>query len=427
MSTISLVILFLLMLFLRSTTLEPFADLGKSTALSLGFILLFAFLLGKKIKRFNLPRITGFIIGGILCGPYIMGFLTKGDVQSLRLLDGLALSLIALTAGGEMRISGLRKNIRVIVYILSFQTIIIIAGFVIFCLAGRTLFPFFAGKTATQVLALSLLLGTLATATSPSTTIAVINDLRAKGKYTDLVLSTAVVKDFVVILLFAFSLSLARTMLAPAKTFDAGFLLHILRDVGGSILIGLAVGGVIILYLRFIREQMAIFILAVAFFTYQVSHNLGFHPLMICLLAGFIVENFSSHGEKFIQAIEKSSLPIYVIFFAISGASLNMQALKKMWLLALIIVVLRGGLKYSGTYVGARLGGAEPDVRKKSWAGFISQAGVALGMAVIIEKTFPQWGSTFKALVLAVIAINQIVGPILLQRLLSRGGEAGKK
>ncbi|MBN1271558.1 MAG: cation:proton antiporter [Candidatus Aminicenantes bacterium] len=427
MNIIVLIVLFLLMLFLKSTPLEPFAELGKSSSLSLGFILVFAFLLGKKIKQLSLPRITGFILAGIFCGPYIMKFLSTRDVQNLQLLDGLALSLIALTAGGEMRISELKKYMRTLVSIVFFQTSVIIVGFTLFCFIGGSLFPFLAGKTMAQTVAFSLLLGTLATATSPSTTIAVINELKAKGKITDLVLSAAVVKDFAVIVLFAFSLSFSKGLLSPEKTFDAQFLLHILRDVGGSILIGLAVGGGIILYLRFIKEQMAVFILAVAFFTYQVSHNFGFHPLMICLLAGFIVENFSSQGEKFIQAIEKSSLPIYVIFFAISGASLNMAALQKTWFLALIIVVLRGILKYSGTYIGARLARAEQGIRKKSWAGFISQAGVALGMAVIIERTFPQWGDEFKALILAVIAINQIFGPILLQRLINRAEEAGKK
>ncbi|MFC2157332.1 cation:proton antiporter [Acidobacteriota bacterium] len=163
-----------------------------------------------------------------------------------------------------------------------------------------------------------------------------------------------------------------------------------LRDIGGSVLIGLLVGAGIILYLKFIRRDLVIFILSVAFFTYQISLNYGFHPLLICLLAGFLVENFSPHGERFIQAIEKSSLPIYIIFFAISGASLDLNALKSSWLLALILVFWRGILKYLGTYSGAKLMGEDREVQQFGWMGFISKAGVALGMAIIIEKTFPE-------------------------------------
>ncbi len=427
MNIIVLVVIFLLMLFLRSTLLAPFVNPGFSPTVAVGFILIFAFLVGKKITRLNLPQITGFILAGIFCGPYVMKFLSAEDVVSLQLLDGLALSLIALTAGGEMRLSQLKKDSRAISSILLCQTVIIIAGFVAFGFLGRSIFPFFSETTLVQGFALSLMLGTLATATSPSTTIAVITESNAKGKYTDLILSTAVVKDFLVICLFAFTLSVARAMTFPGQDFDALFLVSILVEVGISVLLGAGIGGGIILYLKFINRETGIFILGVAFFTYQISRSLGYHPLLICLVAGFLVENFSSRGDSLIQALEKVSVPVYVVFFAISGASLDLDALSRTWVLALVFVVLRGALKFSGTYLGARLANEEKGVQKQSWKGFISQAGVALGMAVIIEETFPEWGGEFKALVLAIIAINQIIGPVLLQRLLVKVNEAGKK
>jgi Kef-type K+ transport system membrane component KefB len=427
MSIIALVIVFILMLFLKGSFLAPFSNPEQSASISLGFILIFAFLVGKKVNRLNLPQITGFILAGIVCGPYILKLLSSEDVSSLQLLDGLALGLIALTAGGEMRVEKLKGNLRVIFLILLFQTLVISGGFIIFGMLGHSLFPFFSGKSLTQVFVLSLLLGILATATSPSTTIAVITETNAKGKFVDLILSTAVVKDFFVIIFFAFSLSLSKSLISLPHTFEARFLADILRELGGSILVGAAVGGGIILYLRYIRREMAIFILSIAFFTYQISQNFNFHPLMICLAAGFVVENFSSQGESLIMAIERSSLPIFVVFFAISGASLNLEALRRSWLLALIYVVLRGTLKFSGTYIGARLANEAPAVQKYSWAGFISQAGVALGMAAVIERTFPDWGGEFKALVLAIIAINQIIGPVLLRGLFFKVDEAGKK
>lgn len=427
MNIIVLAVVFFIMLFLKSSSLAPFSNPNFSPSISLGFILIFAFLVGKTINRFKLPQITGFILAGIFCGPYILKFLSVGDVENLQLLDGLALSLIALTAGGEMRIAQLRKNMKAIFSILIFQTVIIIAGFVIFGLFGRSFFPFFSEKTLAQGFALSILLGTLATATSPSTTIAVITETNAKGKYTDLILSTAVIKDFLVVAIFALSLSLSKFLAVSGKAFEADVITMVLREVGGSVLLGVLVGLGIVLYLKFINRETAVFILGVAFFTYQISHSLGLHPLMICLLAGFLVENFFSRGDSLIQAIEKISVPIYVVFFAISGASLNLEALRRSWVLALIFVVWRGILKFSGTYIGAKIAKEDPGVQKRSWAGFISQAGVALGMAVIVERAFPEWGGEFKALVLAIIAINQIIGPILLQRLLFKVDEAGKK
>jgi Kef-type K+ transport system membrane component KefB len=424
---IILIALLSLMFLLRSALLEPFSNPGQGTSIALGFILIFAFLFGKRMRPLRLPQITGFIIAGILCGPYVLRFLNEAEVRNLQLLDGLALSLIALTAGGEMRFDRIKKSIRSISSIVFFQTVFIISGFVLLGIIGRYVFPFFSESTVLVVFSISLILGTLATATSPSTTIAIITETRAKGKFTDLVLSAAVVKDFFVIVVFAFCLSFSKSLAPSAQQFDFGLLLHILREIGGSILIGGLVGGGIILYLKFIKRDVTVFIVSIAFFTYQISQSYGYHPLLICLTAGFFVENLSEQGDQLIHAIERVSLPIYVVFFAISGASLDLGALRKTWLLAVVCVVWRGILKFSGTYVGAKLARDEPGVQKYSWAGFISQAGVALGMAIIVERTFPEWGGEFKALVLAIIAINQVIGPVFLQRLLVKVGEAGKR
>jgi len=421
------VVVFILMLLLKSGWLAPYGNWGQSTALALGFILLFAALFGKQVSRLKLPQITGFIVAGILCGPYVLKFLSITDVQNLQLFDGLALSLIALTAGGEMRIPQIRGSLKAIGTVVFSQTLVIMAGFMLLGWLGRSFLPFLSGMTPGQSLAYAVLLGTLATATSPSTTIAVIMETKAAGRYTDLILSAAVVKDFFVIMLFAFSLSLAESLLSPELGMNLGSVLHVLKDIGGSILIGLAVGGGIILYLKFIRREMAIFILSIAFFTYQITHGFGFHPLLICLIAGFLVQNVSAQGDSLIQEIEKISLPVYVVFFAISGASLDLGALKAGWLFALIYVVWRGILKFVGTYWGSRWSGQNRDMQWFGWAGFISQAGVALGMAIIIENEFPSWGGEFKAMVLAVIAVNQIIGPVLLQKLLVKVGEVGKK
>jgi Kef-type K+ transport system membrane component KefB len=427
MSLIPLLSLFVLMLLLKSPWLAPFSIPTAGTSIALGFILIFAFLAGKQSARLRLPGITGFLLAGLVCGPFVLGFLSPEDVHSLQLLDGLALSLIALTAGGEMRIERLRTRFRGIFLLVIFQTLFVLIGFVgLAWIARPLLFPVLGG-TVPSLLAFALLTGTLATATSPSTTIAVITESRARGPLTDLVLSTAVVKDFFVIALFALMLSVSRSLLSPQAGAGSGFPVHVLWEIGGSVLTGAAVGVGIVLYLKYIRRELTVFILAVAFFTYQISHGSGLHPLMICLTAGFLVQNLSSQGDRLILALEKVSTPVYVVFFAISGASLDLDALRAGWVLALACVALRGALKFGGTWVGARLAGEKPAVRRAGWTGFISQAGVTLGMAVIVENSFPEWGARFKALILAVIAINQVAGPILLQKLLERSGETGQK
>ncbi len=426
MTLAALLLIFGVMLFMKSPVLQPFSDPAQSTTLALGFILIFAFLFGKKASSFKLPQITGYILAGILCGPFVFRFLSASDVADLQLLDGLALSLIALTAGGEMRLDRLRDRFRSISLVVLFQTVTIISGFIAF---GLVVLPFFGvlpDSSFPQLLAFSLLLGTLAAATSPSTTIAVITETRSQGRNTDLVLSAAVVKDFVVIGFFALALSVSHGLVMPGEGLGLSFLWHLFLEVGGSLLFGIVIGVIIILYLRFVKRELAVFILGIAFFTYEISHAYGFHPLMICLVAGFIVQNLSAQGDSLITALEKVSTPVYVVFFAISGASLDLTALQQGWLLAVLCVIWRAVLKFGGTYAGARLSGEDRLFQRLGWSGFISQAGVALGMAIEIEEAFPIWGKTFKALVLAVIAINQVIGPVLLQKFLIKSGETGQ-
>ncbi len=419
----AMALIFGIMLILKSQALQSIAHPEQSTTIALGFILIFAFLFGKKAASLKLPQITGYILAGVLCGPFVLKFLSFSDVKDLQLLDGLALSLIALTAGGEMHWDRLRGRLRSISAVVIFQTVLVIPGFVLFGLLFLRFFDVLPADSFPHLLAFSLLLGTLATATSPSTTIAVITEIRARGKNTDLVLSSAVVKDFVVIGIFAIIISVSKILVTPGMGFRISFLWNILLEVGGSLLLGIIFGTLIILYLRYVKRELAVFILGVAFLTYEISHAYGFHPLLICLLAGFIVQNYSAQGADLITALERVSVPVFVVFFAISGASLDLSALQQGWFLALLVFVWRGFLKFAGTYLGARTSGEAAFFQKFGWSGFISQAGVALGMAIVVQETFPGWGDIFKTLVLAVIALNQVIGPILLQKFLIKSGE----
>ncbi len=418
-----MVLIFIIMKVMKAPFMQPYMNPQQSTSIALGFILLFAFLAGKNINRIKLPQITGFLLAGILCGPYLMNFLSMNDVKDLQLLDGLALSLIALAAGGEMKIQQLKGRLKGLSSIVALQTTMIIGGFLAFGLIAGSVFDIFSGKSTAQLISISLLMGTLATATSPSTTLAVLTETGSRGKLSDLILSSAVVKDFFVIGLFAFSLTFSKSLVSDDQAFDFGFIGHILKEIGGSVLLGILIGVTIILYLKYIKKEMPVFILATAFLSYQITHNYGFHPLLISLIAGFAVQNFSPHGGELITALEKVATPVYVIFFAISGASLNLDALQQSWLLALVLVFWRGILKYAGTFLGAKFSGENRYTQKWAWSGFISQAGVALGMIIVIDRNFPNWGDEFRAVMLAMIAINQIIGPIMLQRLLVKSGE----
>lgn len=396
----------------------PAGSLENAAPYALGLLIICGYIFGKIAKKIKLPSITGYILAGVLVGPYGLELITLKNVEDLQLLNGLALSLIALNAGGEIKYSGLKKNLKSIFSILFFQTVFIIAGIILMVILMRGSIPFFSDtgvfKNFDTLLAAGLLMGIIATASAPSTTLAVIVDSKVKNRYTELVLSIVMLKDIIILFLFVVGLSVSRTMTGGAE-FEASTLLAIFFEIAGSIVLGIAIGAVIVFYLRIHKRNHIFFLLGVSFFTYEIFAPLHLHPLLIMMIAGFVVQNFSSRGEKLITALESISPPVYTIFFTLIGAVLKLAYLSSFLILALLIALFRILLKLAGTYVGGTVSGEGALVRKNGWMAFISQAGVSLGMAKIIEKNFSVFGGKLFSLIVSVIVINEIIGPLLLK------------
>ncbi len=395
---------------------------------ALGFLLLAASLAGKAAGAVGLPRITGYILLGLLVGPGVLGLVGDAEIAQLRLIDDIAISLIALSAGGELKLPELRARGRALLTIMTTEMVavfVVIAGIVL--LAAGAL-PFTAGKPFIEVAVIALIFGSIAIANSPSVAIAVINDTRSRGPVASTVLGVTVIKDVAVILFFAVGLSVARSALSEGEGFDTGFFAELLRETGGSILVGAAIGWLVSLYLRHVRAHMVLFALAIAFGSAHLAATFHLEVLLVSLSAGFFLENLSPvHGEPFVEALEANSLPVYALFFALAGASIHLDELAALWPFALAFVAARAAAIFGGTWIGARAVGAEPAVRRYAWLGFVSQAGVTLGMTVVAARAFPEWGAELRTLFVAMVAIHELVGPVLLQSGLRRAGEAGAR
>ncbi len=340
--------------------------------MTFGFLLLTAYLIGDVLSRFKLPKITGYILAGILFGPHLLDLVSAGTVRELKLIDDLALTFIAFAAGGELRLEGLRERRTSITLNVFFQTVIVFLGVAAFAMAARSLLPFLDGKPAAHGLAVALLLGTFAVARSPSSAIAIISECKARGPFTEMVLGVTVVIDVLVIILFAAMVSIGQVLITPGAEIDFRFISMIFIALGGSILGGIGLGWVILLYMKYVRAEVLVFILALAFmvtlfsrqFAMLLDHvfNVALHlePMLICVTAGFWVRNFSPDGGLFMATIDRSSLPIYVIFFSLTGAALKIDALSQTWLIALLLVAVRSLLVWLGAYLGGSLSGDPP-------------------------------------------------------------------
>ena len=398
----------------------------EQAVVSLGLLIFISFLFGRYSDLAKLSRMTGYIIAGMLCGPYILNFVPHDVVLELRLIDDLALAMIAFTAGGEVRLDRIKKAARGIAWISCLQIVvpfIFISALAWFSLVIFKPADFITNETA---LAIAIFFGVIAAATSPATTIAVIVETKAKGRLTDTVLGVTVIKDVIVLLLFVLCMAVADSLLSGGQI-KLDKLGSELFGMGASLLGGVVIAGLVALYLKFIRRELVLFVIGLSIFIVFFTQLLHLHFLLTCIMAGFIVENFTEWGEDFIRAIERGSMAVFIIFFALAGANIDLIALQQIWPVALAFVIARALFTHVGTFFGAKFAGESTLVSKWGWAGFIGQAGVSLGMASVVGRTFPEWGVDFRTLAIAAIAINQLTGPAMMKALLDHAGETAQK
>ena len=373
---------------------------------------------------------------GLALGPHAAGLIVGEAVADLRFLNELAVSFIALAAGAELRLAELRARLRVIVLVILSQTGAVVAAVGLFTLAALSLLPFAASFSLPERACVALLFGVLATARSPASAIAVIRECRARGPFTDTALGVTVAMDSLVIVLFALSLSLCEAVLRPGSALGAEFAAAVVGELAAGIGLGLAVGAALAFYMDRVRQELPVLLLGTALLVTELSHGMAHYlesvhdvalrmePLLICATAGFTVRNFSTQGERFTAALDTANLPVYVLFFTLAGAGLDLEALRRTWAVALLLVAVRGAALLGGAYLGGRWGGDPPVHNRLAGLAHLTQAGISLGLALQVAARFPTWGPAFAALTTAAIAINQVLGPIAMRHALIRVGES---
>ena len=248
----------------------------------------------------------------------------------------------------------------------------------------------------------------------------------AHGEVTETILGITIFKDVVVIVLFAVALSLARP-LAGNAAFDPGLVAAVAWEVGGALGIGALLGWGFSVYLERSDARSVLATLVFAYLVVLVAQTLHIELLLCAVSAGFVIENFSRAGDRLIDGIEANSLVVFAIFFALAGAALNLGTVVAFWPVALVIVVARTILTWLGARAGARMGGSPPAVARLGWLGLISQAGVTLGLSLLVARQFPAWGSEFVAVTTAVIILHLLIGPVLLKIALVKAGETRRE
>ncbi len=405
-----------------------------------GVVALAAERIAQYFTKWKAPVITGLLLVGIITGPYVLGLLDKEAIENLSFLNDFSLAFIALAAGVELYLKELTDSLKSIKWNTFGQlvTTFVMTSVSMYYLAE--FIPFMVDMAAAEKIAVAILVGTIFVARSPSSAIAIINELRAKGPFVRTSLGVTVVKDILVIILFSICLSLS-TSLVKGVDLEWMLLLKIVGELIISFGLGWLVGKILSLVLatKMSSGFKTFLILAIGFGVFIglhsleefIHHHYGFtlrvEALLVVLLGSFYVTNYTKHRLELQEMMEENGLWVYAIFFTLTGASLSLDVLADVWKIALVLFVIRLVSMMIGAYIGGMLAGDKPLHRKYGWMPYVTQAGVGIGLATEIAANFPEWGAAFYTIVVAVIVINQVVGPPLFKYAIQQVGEAHVK
>jgi len=384
-----------------------------NTLFYLALILFSGLLFGRIVKLIKLPNVTGYLIAGLLIGPYGFKLVPMDMVEGLKIISEIALAFIAFTIGSEFKLSYLRKAgvgpMVIAIFESGMATLLVSVALLAFGFQRET----------------SLLLGAIAAATAPAATVMVIKQYDAKGPVTKMLLSVVALDDATCIMLFGIIMAVVNSMLNPGKISVAMSVIMPLVEIIASLLLGAVLGFLITIPMRFFKKNSnrLIIICAFVFLGSAVASMFNLSGLLLCMAMGAALINFSPEGENMFRLADYLTPPIFVMFFVASGMELNIGILPSVGLMSVIYIVVRVIGKVLGATLGAVIVKAEDSIKKYLGFSLVPQAGVAIGLSLIAANTLPEFGPTIRTIVLCATLIYELTGPVITKISLKKAGE----
>jgi Kef-type K+ transport system membrane component KefB len=447
-----------LLLALAALVVYPLLPFSTSTAATqlfmVGIVLVLGAFAGHIAGRVALPRITGCIFIGCLVSPSLPllfpdlnlpTLIAQEQAKSLKLINELAIGMIALMAGAEIRLGWLRERLAAILAITSLEILLVPAVIAGVILAGGHVpglpeFPFLRDGVAAGVpgWAIAALAGTIIVANSPTVVVSVLKETGGKGPLSHTVMGVSVVMDAFVILLFTLVVAAIGVFTDPTLAErGAGDGNAVLARAGGavlgsillSLLVGIALGIGLKHYTEHSDHRLSWTLVGLALGVAAFGPLVGIKPLFCLLAAGFACENLAGRrsdlgSHRVDQALKRVANPVFVMFFVAAGINLDLVALAQYGALVLVLSGVRLVCVWWCVRTAGRLSGAEPVITRYAWVGMVSQAGVTLALAQLTASRFPGWGEVLATLIVAMVALHELIGPAAFAWTIRRAGEA---
>lgn len=372
--------------------------------------LLFARIFGK----FKFPDVTGYLIGGIIIGPCVLGLLSKEAVDSMDAISQLALSFIAFSVGSEMNFESIKQMGTKILIVTFFEAM----GALIF--VTLTMLLFFKTDVA-----FAITIGSIASATAPAATLMVIKQYNAKGGLVDVLIPVVALDDAICIMAFGVCSSIAITIMSGSDLNFVNMIFEPVKEIFLALIVGFVAGIIFILLSKRLKNdtETLTFTLAMIFIVTTVTDKWGLSSLLTLMMSGIVISNMGSVDRRYQELISTITPPIFIAFFVLSGADLNLGGLKAAGLIGFAYVIARVLGKFFGAMASTKLTGFSKEVQNNLGLTLVPQAGVAIGLSLIAEKIILEpHGSMIRTIILAGTICYELIGPIVAKFALKRAG-----
>lgn len=390
--------------------------------LSLGLILLFALLAGHLVKLVHVPEVTGYLLAGVVLGPSALDLISHESLDRLTVFSEVALGLILFSIGSVFdfsRLRGFGRQVLLLTLVESLLAAVLVGGGT---LAVGHAWP------------IALLLGAIAMETAAASTLMVIRESNTAGPLTHMLTGVIAVNNIFTLIAFALVaaiLDLRAGELAGGLTGELVYrsLFPLVWQLAGSVALGFLAGLLLAVWAAHAVEHGEVLILLTGciLLTVGAAAALELSPLVASLSVGATMANLSDRSRKLFTALGHTDPPLYAIFFVIAGADLNLALLPSLGLLGAVYIAGRAAGKLIGARTAARWLGVDRSVERYLGPAILAQAGLAIGLLLAVNQRFPDLAPTVTTVVLAAIAVFELVGPVGAKLALLRSGEAGQE
>lgn len=389
--------------------------------LKISIVLFFGIIGGKVARLFKLPNVSGYLVAGLFLGPSFIKLINAYDLKSFSAINELALAVIAFTIGNEFIIKDMLKLGKSLVLITIAEVLgaILLVFFVMFYIFNQ---PF----------AFSIVIASMSAATAPAATLLVMKQYKANGPLTNTILPVVALDDVFGIIAFGIAMSLAKLSMGKVEFSIMQMISGPAIEILGSTILGLVLGVILVTLARksIGRDELqAISLMAIGMAT-GISNLIGLSPLLTCIVMGTTLVNTLKNSKRVFDSINDFASPIYLLFFTLAGASLDLSILISVGLIGIAYVLARAAGKMFGAWSSAKALKSDPMVTKYLGLALLPQGGISIGLLVLVNQQLPDFSVPISTIIMFSVLIYEVTGPIFAKLAIQKAGEIngiGKK